>query len=104
MPVVIVVARDASGDSRRLDCATLLLRWRRLDDHPARPVGEHRLELLAEQRAAAAVAGERHDDRAGAHLARLVDDDAARAAGPDLLPVSRDAPAALELGLLDERL
>src|SRR5215213_3075410 len=45
----------------------------RVDDDPARALGEHRLDGLAEDGPAGA-GRERQDDRLGAHQARLVDD------------------------------
>src|SRR5262245_46815439 len=48
-------------------------RWG-LDDHPARALGQHGLERLAEHRAAVDPLRERHHDRGRAHVDRLLDD------------------------------
>src|SRR3954452_16471859 len=82
---------------RRRRCA-VAARAVGVDDHAARALGEDGLDGLAEHRAAGA-RRQRHDDGLRAHLARLVDDHAARLAGADLLVVPAHAAAALEPGL-----
>ena len=47
--------------------------------------------------------GQREHDGRRAHVLRLLDDPAAGLPGAHLLPVPGDAPAALQLGLLDDR-
>src|SRR5689334_1974266 len=88
------------GEFRRLGG----LGGRGLDDHAARPLGEHRFQRLVEQRAARSPPRQRHHDRARAHLAGLLHDPAPRLPGADLLPVPGHAAAALHLGLLDRGL
>src|SRR5436309_1131697 len=78
------VARSPAG-LRGDATAPVLLRRRRLDDHAARTLPEHRLECAAE---AAARARHRHHDRIRLQRLRLIDDPPAHLTGSDLLPMS----------------
>src|SRR6185369_8743968 len=94
---VLMLRREAGGYGRRRP----VLGGVGLDDDPARPLVENGLDGLAEHRRSGA-RGQRHDDGLGPHRTGLLDDQTARPARSDLLPVAGHAAPALELGLLDD--